>query len=158
MRLLFVCLGNICRSPVAETVLRELLEREGLAHALEVDSAGTAGYHVGSEPDPRTQKSLTARGYSKWSRCRQVIPEDFIAYDLILAMDEQNMRDLRRICPNPELLGKLKLAATFCSKHKCSEVPDPYYGSTKDFERVIDLAEDFSQTLIHALKEQKLFI
>jgi len=156
MRLLFVCLGNICRSPAAETVLRELLSREGLSQALIVDSAGTAGYHVGEEPDSRMRQALTARGYKQWSLCRQVQPEDFSNYDLILAMDEQNLRDLRRICPKPELLSKLKLAASYCSRHECSEVPDPYYGSKKDFEHVIDLAEDFSQNLIAAFKISEL--
>ncbi len=158
MRLLFVCLGNICRSPAAETVLRELLEREGLSHALTVDSAGTLDYHVGSEPDPRMRKALRARGYQLWSRCRLIQSQDFLDFDVILAMDQQNVRELRRICPKPELMSKLKLAASYCTRHSVSEVPDPYYGTPEDFEHVIDLAEDFSQNLIQHLKTQRPFI
>lgn len=152
MRLLFVCLGNICRSPAAETVLRELVDREGLTHAFTVDSAGTADYHVGSEPDPRMRKALRARGYQKWSLCRTVQAQDFFDFDVILAMDQQNMRDLRRLCPKPELLDKVKLAASYCTRHPVTEVPDPYYGQADDFEHVIDLAEDFSQNLIQIFK------
>ncbi len=154
MRLLFVCLGNICRSPAAETVLRELVDREGLTHAITVDSAGTADYHVGSEPDPRMRKALRARGYQKWSRCRKVQAQDFLDFDVILAMDQQNLRDLQRVCPRPELLDKVKLAASYCTRHSVTEVPDPYYGETKDFEHVIDLAEDFSQNMIQLFKKQ----
>jgi len=154
-RLLFVCLGNICRSPAAETVLREQLEREGLHEALIVDSAGTIDYHVGSEPDPRMRKALRDRGYQKWSRCRLVQSQDFFDSDLILAMDQQNVRELRRICPKPELFTKVKLAASYCTRHSVLEVPDPYYGSAEDFELVIDLAEDFSQNLIQAVKNQQ---
>lgn len=154
MRLLFVCLGNICRSPAAETVLQELIEREGLTHTLTVDSAGTLDYHLGSEPDPRMRKALRARGYSQWSRCRQVEAQDFFDCDVILAMDQQNVRELRRICPKPELTGKIKLAASYCTRHEVTEVPDPYYGQTADFEYVIDLAEDFSQSIIERIKRQ----
>jgi protein-tyrosine phosphatase len=158
MRLLFVCLGNICRSPAAETVLRELIVREGLAHAITVDSAGTADYHVGSEPDPRMRKALRARGYTQWSLCRKVQSQDFFDFDVILAMDQQNLRDLRRICPNPELLDRIKLAASYCTRFQVTEVPDPYYGETADFEHVINLAEDFSQNLIQIFKQKKQFI
>ncbi len=154
MRVLFVCLGNICRSPAAETVLRERLEREGLAEAVTVDSAGTIDYHLGSEPDPRMRKALRARGYTQWSRCRLVQPQDFFDFDLILAMDQQNLLDLRRLCPRPELLDKLKLAASYCTRHNVTIIPDPYYGQAADFEHVLDLAEDLSQNLIQAFKTQ----
>jgi protein-tyrosine phosphatase len=156
MRLLFVCLGNICRSPAAESVLREMLDREGLAASVQVDSAGTTGYHIGSEPDPRTRKALEARGYRQWSKARLVEAQDFLEYDLILAMDQQNMRELRRLCPKHELMDKVKLAASFCTQHSHSEVPDPYYGEKEDFVLVIDLAEDFCQNIVHAIKEKRL--
>jgi protein-tyrosine phosphatase len=154
MRLLFVCLGNICRSPAAETVLREWIEREGLTHALTVDSAGTIDYHLGSEPDPRMRKALKARGYSQWSRCRQVQSQDFFDYDVILAMDQQNLRELRRVCPKPELMARIKLAASYCTRHEVTEVPDPYYGQAADFEYVIDLAEDFSENIVQMIKRK----
>jgi protein-tyrosine phosphatase len=154
MRILFVCLGNICRSPAAETVLRELVQRAGLSQALTVDSAGTIDYHLGSEPDPRMRKALKARGYSQWSRCRIVTAQDFFDFDVILAMDQQNLRELRRLCPKPELLEKIKLAASYCTRHEVSEVPDPYYGQAADFEHVIDLAEDFSQAIVARLQQQ----
>jgi protein-tyrosine phosphatase len=154
MRLLFVCLGNICRSPAAETVLREWIDREGLSHAITVDSAGTIDYHLGSEPDPRMRTALRARGYTQWSRCRLVEAQDFFDFDVILAMDQQNMRDLRRICPRPELMDKVKLASSYCTRHRVTEVPDPYYGQAEDFEHVIDLAEDFSQNLIQMIKQK----
>lgn len=154
MRLLFVCLGNICRSPAAETVLREWIDREALSHAITVDSAGTIDYHLGSEPDPRMRKALRARGYTQWSRCRLVESQDFFDFDVILAMDQQNLRDLRRICPRRELLDKVKLAASYCTRHRVTEVPDPYYGQAEDFEHVIDLAEDFSQNLIQMIKQK----
>jgi len=156
MRLLFVCLGNICRSPAAESVLREMLDREGLAANIQVDSAGTTGYHIGSEPDPRTCRALQARGYHQWSKARLVEAQDFLDFDLILAMDRHNMRELGRLCPKPELMDKVKLACTFCSRHSLTEVPDPYYGNKEDFALVIDLAEDFSQNIVQAIKEKRL--
>lgn len=154
-RLLFVCLGNICRSPAAEAVLREHLQREGLHDALIVDSAGTIDYHVGSEPDPRMRKALRDRGYQNWSRCRQVQSQDFLDFDLILAMDQQNVDELKRICPSPELFTKVKLAARYCTRHNAIKVPDPYYGNREDFEHVIDLAEDFSENLLQTIKNQQ---
>jgi protein-tyrosine phosphatase len=157
-RLLFVCLGNICRSPAAEAVLRAGLQREGLHDALIVDSAGTIDYHVGSEPDPRMRKALRDRGYQNWSRCRKVQSQDFFDFDLILAMDQENVRDLRRICPSPELFTKVKLAAGYCARHNEAEVPDPYYGNREAFDHVIDLAEDFSENLIQTIKNQQPLI
>ncbi len=156
MRLLFVCLGNICRSPAAETVLRELLDREGLSSSSTVDSAGTTGYHIGEEPDPRMRQELAQRGYKQWSRARLVEAKDFYDFDIILAMDQQNMRELRRLCPKPELLSKLRLACSFCSRHHDSEVPDPYYGSKSDFAYVVTLVEDISEGIIQNLKQKTL--
>jgi protein-tyrosine phosphatase len=152
MKVLFVCLGNICRSPAAETVLRERLDREGLAQTVTVDSAGTIDYHLGSEPDPRMRKALKARGYTRWSRCRLIQPQDFFDFDLILAMDQQNLADLRRLCPKPELLDKVKLAASYCTRHQVSAIPDPYYGKAADFEYVLDLAEDLSDNLVQVIR------
>lgn len=142
-RILFVCTGNICRSPTAEGVMRALLEDAGLGH-VEVDSAGTHGYHIGAPPDPRTQKAALKRGYDLSSlRARKVVPEDFFRFDHVLAMDAGHLHLLRRICP-PEHSGKLSLFL-----HR--EVPDPYYGGTEDFELVLDLAEEGAQEWIARL-------
>lgn len=141
MRILFVCLGNICRSPAAEAVMREVLVSRMAPMKLEIDSAGTAAYHEGAEPDSRMRQALKARGYTKWSRARQVTPSDFQQFDLILALDHKNLADLKRLCPQPQLLSKLRLLGDFSLLHRGASVPDPYYGEAEDFERVIDMVE-----------------
>ncbi len=151
MRLLFVCLGNICRSPAAETIMRHFIERESLDHLHQVDSAGTAGYHIGSLPDPRSRKALTDAGYQGWSRCRQVSPEDFHSFDYVFPMDQQNLRALRQVCPEPELFAKVKLICEFASTHREKEVPDPYYGSEEDFAFMVRLLEDCCQGISRSL-------
>lgn len=143
MRLLFVCLGNICRSPAGENVMNHLLEREGLAAQFEIDSAGTADYHIGNPPDGRMTKAAQQRGIPMKGRARQVKPADFEEFDWIFAMDRSNHEDLlalRQRCPNPR--ARLVLFCDFCGERDEREVPDPYYGGPEGFEKVLDLLEE----------------
>lgn len=142
-RLLFVCLGNICRSPAGENVMNHLLAREGLASRFEVDSAGTAGYHAGNAPDLRMTRAARARGIAMKGRARQVRATDFETFDWIFAMDRSNFEDLAAIrnrSGNPT--AKLVHFCEFCEQHDEREVPDPYYGGPEGFEKVLDLLED----------------
>ena len=141
-KILFVCLGNICRSPMAEGVFLNIVEREGRAHEFEIESAGTAGYHVGDLPDSRMRKHAAARGYNLVSRCRQVKKADFEHFDYIIGMDEQNIRNLKLVAQTPEHIGKIYRMTDFCQRMTDNEVPDPYYGGASGFEYVIDLLED----------------
>lgn len=153
MRILFVCLGNICRSPTAEGVLRHLLATEEAPGAgVEVDSAGTGDYHVGAPPDRRSQRAAKRRGIDLSSlSARQVRRQDFEDFDLILAMDRQNLRDLQAIKP----LGshaEVRLFLEYAGEPGASEVPDPYTGSAEAFEHVLDLLTDASRRLIGRLQ------
>lgn len=137
-RVLFVCLGNICRSPAAEAVFRKMAAARGLDAV--ADSAGTGGWHAGEAPDPRMQKAAARRGYDLSAlRARQVTPADFAAFDLVLAMDRANLRDLEAIRPSGGVRPRLflELAGT-----GILDTPDPYYGSAADFERTLDLIEE----------------
>lgn len=138
---LLVCMGNICRSPTAEGVLRSMLEQAGLGGRVLLDSAGTHAYHVGEAPDPRSRRAAARRGYRLDSlRARQVEAADFERFDLILAADRQNLRELKRLCP-PMLQHKLDLMLAPLGRAD-DEVPDPYYGQGDGFERVLDLLEE----------------
>jgi protein-tyrosine phosphatase len=140
MKILFVCLGNICRSPTAEAVLRQLDHAQPLA-GLEIDSAGTGNYHAGHAPDPRTLAAAHRRGLDMSGlRARQIERADFQRFDLILAMDRQNLSDCERIAPAPRR-ARLQLFLEFAPGCGYEEMPDPYNGDTADFERVLDLAE-----------------
>jgi protein-tyrosine phosphatase len=151
-RVLFVCMGNICRSPTAEGVMRSAVVQAGLAERIEVDSAGTHDYHVGEAPDRRAAKAAARRGYDiSGLRGRQVGDEDFIRFDLILAMDRDNLAVLMRSCP-AEMQHKLQLLLSYAERFDEDEVPDPYYGGDAGFERVLDLVEDAAQGLIAALR------
>jgi protein-tyrosine phosphatase len=142
-RIGFVCLGNICRSPTAEGILRAELERRGHHERVEVDSAGTGGWHVGDAADPRMRRAASARGYELTSRARQVAAEDFERFDLVVAMDRQNLADLEEIAPPPaERRADLRLFASFLPPGAPQDVPDPYYGGPDGFDRVIDLIEE----------------
>jgi protein-tyrosine phosphatase len=152
MRILFVCLGNICRSPTAEAVLRALAAREAPELDLEVDSAGTAGYHIGEPPDPRTRQAAARRGYDLGAlRARIVEPADFERFDLILAMDRDHHSILLRMA-QPSAAPKLKLVMSYARRFKEEEVPDPYYGGPRGFERVLDMLEDAAQGLLESLR------
>jgi protein-tyrosine phosphatase len=145
MKVLMVCLGNICRSPTAEAVLRAKLEAAGLAERVVVDSAGTGDWHIGSPPDPRSQRHAAQRGYDLSAlRGRQVAEADFRRFDLILAMDEDNLADLQRLAPESTSRAELRLFAD-------AAVPDPYTGGAAGFEQVLDLVETASDTWVKNL-------
>jgi protein-tyrosine phosphatase len=142
--ILFVCLGNICRSPTAEAVMRQLVAERGLEADVQLDSAGTGGWHVGESPDPRAVAAGRVRDLRLSGSARQVDAEDFERFDLILAMDEANVRDLRRLAPNARSAAKVKLLREYDPQARRAgevEVPDPYYGGAEGFQRVIDLVE-----------------
>ncbi|WP_395737800.1 low molecular weight protein-tyrosine-phosphatase [Prosthecobacter sp.] len=141
-RLLFVCLGNICRSPAAEGVMRALIESEGLADRVAIRSAGTGGWHAGKLPDQRMRNAAQNRGYDLSSRARQVTQNDLRDYDLVLVMDNQNLRDVRTYDVASQFSSKIRLFCEFCTAHSDREVPDPYYGGEQGFELVLDLLED----------------
>jgi protein-tyrosine phosphatase len=152
MKVLFVCLGNICRSPTAEGVLRSLAAREYPHLDLQIDSAGTADYHVGEPPDRRTISAAKRRGYDLSAlRARQVRHEDFCQFDYVLAMDQANLVELenRRL---PDATATLGLFMSFAPGTGFDEVPDPYYGGVEDFERVLDLCEVASRGLLARLQ------
>src|SRR6266567_7855478 len=149
---LFVCTGNICRSPIAETVFRALLERERLDHRIAVDSAGTHDYQLGQPPDMRATIAARRRGYELVQRkARTVGVQDFARFDWILAMDRSNLAALRALCPSG-YAGHVGLFLDFVPTMEVCEVADPYYGGIADFERVFDLAEQASEALLAALR------
>lgn len=151
---LLICMGNICRSPTAEGVLRAMVEREGLAHAFEIDSAGTHAYHVGEAPDPRARKAALQRGYDLSAlRARRINELDFSHFDCILAMDRENLAMLSRACP-VEHRHKLGLFLEYAANHEEEEVPDPYYGGNEGFEHVLDMVEDAARGLIAAMRSR----
>lgn len=154
MKILFVCLGNICRSPTAEVVLRTVAAREAPELELEVDSAGTAAYHVGEPPDPRTREAAARRGYDLTApRARIVEPADFERFDLILAMDREILRVLRRRAPTTAH-QRLRLFLEFAPEAGPEDVPDPYYGGPNGFEEVLDLVEAATRALLAHLRQQ----
>jgi protein-tyrosine phosphatase len=148
MKILFVCLGNICRSPTAEIVFRQLVAREAPELAIEIDSAGTADYHVGAPPDSRTREAAFRRGYDMSAlRARVVETADFGRFDLILAMDRQNLQVLQRRAP-AAARERIRLFLEFASEGEVLEVPDPYYGGANGFEEVLDLVEGAARGLL----------
>jgi len=146
---LFVCMGNICRSPSAEAVFRHKAKEQGLA--LNVDSAGTLGAHAKEKPDHRAQRAANARGYSfDGIKARKVKANDFEAFDLILAMDNDNVTELKKVAP-PHLQHKIHLILDFATSHEEEQVPDPYYGGAKGFDYVLDLVEAGSDGLLERM-------
>ena len=155
IRVLMVCLGNICRSPTAEAVLRLKVQAAGLEDRVEVDSAGTADYHVDSPPDRRAVLHGERRGLAmKHLRGRQVSREDFDRFDFILAMDDDNLANLARIRP-PGSRAKLELLLSYAPETGAREVPDPYYGGAEGFERVIDLATAAAEGFIESMRSRR---
>lgn len=153
MKILFVCLGNICRSPTAEAVFREVAAREAPELAIQVDSAGTAAYHIGSAPDPRTREAALRRGYDLSAlRARIVELADFEHFDLILAMDRENLADLKRRAPRAAQ-ARVRLFLEFAPELGAAEVPDPYYGGPSGFEEVLDLVEAAARGLLHYVRD-----
>ncbi len=153
-RVLFVCLGNICRSPAAEGVLRALTEREGLSQYFEIDSAGTYGGHAGDMPDRRMREAAFVRGYRLTHRSRQIQEQDFYNFDRIIVMDDNNLRDVERLAPTCEAKQKIERFADLC--HSCADVhyiPDPYYEGRQGFERVLDLLQVGCEEIIKVAKK-----
>ncbi len=155
VRVLFVCMGNICRSPTAEGVFKQLAAQHGLAERVMSDSAGTHDYHVGAAPDLRAQATAARRGYDlSGLRARQVTSEDFQRFDYVLAMDEANYGVLQSQCPD-EYRDRLRLFLDFAPDVAVREVPDPYYGGEQGFEEVLDLVENAALGLLENIKNNK---
>lgn len=154
-KLLFVCLGNICRSPSAENIMNHLIEQAGLSDKIICDSAGTSSYHIGSTPDRRMNTAaVTKLGITLRGRARQFIKADFQEFDLILAMDKDNYDDIIALETTGKYHDKVHLMCEFCSRHKLKEVPDPYYGGTEGFNQVIDLLVDACEGLLEYVREK----
>lgn len=155
VNVLFVCLGNICRSPTADGIFQKLVSDAGLTKRIKVDSAGTANWHQGRAPDPRTVAAAARRGFDlSVLRARAVKRSDFDEFDYILAMDEDNLADLRSLKP-ADYTGHLGLFLAFGSQQKYREVPDPYHGGNEGFELVLDLVEDAAAGLLKSIQENK---
>jgi protein-tyrosine phosphatase len=151
-RILFVCMGNICRSPTAEGVFRKLLEEQAPELDVQIDSAGTHGYHMGAPPDPRACRAAERRGIDlRTLRARRVTEQDFEHFELVLAMDEQNLEFLLELCP-PDYRSRVRLLMEFAPHLERREVPDPYYGGNTGFERVLDLVEEAAVGLLDHLR------
>ena len=154
-RLLFVCMGNICRSPTAEAVMRGLVREAGLESEFEIDSAGTGSWHKGDPPDRRATEAAHARGVTLEGAARQVRPRDFEHYDLLLAMDRENLRELRTFSPDNDAAGKARLLRSFDPASAGApdlDVPDPYYGGPDGFETVLDQVEAACRGLLATLR------
>jgi protein-tyrosine phosphatase len=152
-RVLFVCLGNICRSPTAEGVLRHLAAQAGPRLKIEIDSAGTADYHIGAPPDLRSRRAASRRGIDiSGLRARQVTEDDFVRFDLILAMDRENLRELEAMKP-ANSRASLKLFLEYAPDLNLRDVPDPYYRDAGAFEEVLDLTTAASRGLLASLEE-----
>ncbi len=158
MRLLFVCLGNICRSPTAEGIMRDLVEQEGMQEEVEVDSAGTGSWHVGSAPDERASAAAQARGVVLAGAARQVRRSDFEDFDLLLAMDRTNRDDLRLLAPDDQARQKVRLLRDFdpASDGRSLDVPDPYYGAEGGFDEVFELVRAACEALLEEIRAGRL--
>jgi protein-tyrosine phosphatase len=155
-RILFVCMGNICRSPTAEGVMRKLIEDAGLQEYIVVDSAGTHDYHAGEPPDPRAQAAAQRRGYDLSAlRARQIVEADFADFDLLLAMDTNNLGLLQSMCPHKHR-DKVRLVMNFARTVKSPVVPDPFYRGSNHFDQVLDYVEDACKGLLTNLSQCKL--
>ncbi|MGZ0654479.1 low molecular weight protein-tyrosine-phosphatase [Coraliomargarita sp. W4R53] len=150
-RILFLCMGNICRSPAGHCVMQYLVDEAGLSDEFEIESAGTIGFHVGSPPDPRMQEAMRERGIPVIGESQQLVRADLEHYDLILAMDQDNFAGARRLDRAGQYTDKIKLFCDYCTEHQETEVPDPYYGGERGFEHVMDLIEDGCRNLLKEL-------
>ncbi len=154
-KLLFVCLGNICRSPAAENIMNHLIEKSGLQGQIICDSAGTSSYHIDSSPDRRMTAAATQRGIPMRGKARQFDRKDFEQFDLILAMDRDNYWDICALDPDKQYRDKVHLMCEFCTHASLQEVPDPYYGGPEGFDRVIDLLLDACTGLLNHIQHQQ---
>ncbi|HRK57482.1 MAG TPA: low molecular weight protein-tyrosine-phosphatase [Burkholderiaceae bacterium] len=153
-KVLFVCMGNICRSPTAAGVFRKVVSGAGLSGLVQVDSAGTHAYHVGEAPDVRAQQAAAKRGYDlSGLRARQITLDDFHHYDMILTMDWENLALLQQQCPKAQK-HKLHLLMRFAGEHDAATVPDPYYGGLEGFDTVLDYVEDACQGLLDVVRKR----
>lgn len=147
-KILFVCLGNICRSPSAEEIMRHMLNRESLDKSVIVDSAGIHGYHQGELPDSRMRMHASRRGYRLTHRSRPVRTEDFYDFDLIIGMDDSNIDALHQLAPSPEEAAKIHRMSEYAVRKTFDHVPDPYYGGASGFENVLDILEDACEGIL----------
>ena len=152
VRILFVCMGNICRSPAAEGIFKYKVQEQGLDDSFHIDSAGTYGWHEGELPDDRMRNHASRRGYNLTSRSRPITYGDFEHFDFIIGMDDNNMQNLQRMAPNLESKRKIRRMTDFCRIHTADCVPDPYYGGASGFELVLDMLEDACKGLLDELK------
>jgi protein-tyrosine phosphatase len=157
VRICFVCLGNICRSPTAEAAMRRLLEEEHLSGEIEIDSAGTGDWHVGEPPDRRATAAGNRRGIELTGRARRVVPRDFVYFDYVVAMDRANHCDLLRLAPDEAGKAKVALLRNYDpDSPRDADVPDPYYGEGDGFETVLDICEAACRGLLQHLRENHL--
>lgn len=155
--LLFVCLGNICRSPSAENIMNHLIAQANLSDDIFCDSAGTSSYHIGSPPDRRmSAAAVTKLGIKLKGQARQLQKSDFQDFDMILAMDRENYENILALDPTGQYHNKVFLMCEFCSRHTLKEVPDPYYGGTEGFNQVIDLLVDACEGLLKSLTSRQI--
>ncbi|MEI7908881.1 MAG: low molecular weight protein-tyrosine-phosphatase [Verrucomicrobiota bacterium] len=141
-RVLFVCMGNICRSPAAEIIFRKLVADSGRSDSIEIDSAGTLGYHHGNPPDARMAATLERNGYTVAGRARQITSADLTYFDLVVTMDDDNLANVRALDSAGRWRAKIRPLVEYCSEHQARCVPDPYYGGQRGFDDVIELLED----------------
>jgi protein-tyrosine phosphatase len=149
-RVLFVCLGNICRSPAAEIIFRKQVADAGRVEEFEIDSAGTIGHHAGAGPDPRMAESLRQKGFTIEGHARQIQPEDLTAFDLIVTMDESNLSDVRSLDKAGDWHRKIRPFVSYCRHHDDLRVPDPYYGGQRGFDHVIRMLEDGCEGILES--------
>ncbi len=152
MKILFICLGNICRSSAAEEVMRQQVLRAGLGEKIKLDSAGLIDYHEGELSDPRMRRHAQQRGFNLTHLSRPIRRQDFDKFDLIIGMDENNIRQLQRLAPSAEAQGKIRRMTDYCQEYQVSTVPDPYYGGEQDFEYVLDVLEDACAGLLQEIR------
>lgn len=157
-RILFVCLGNICRSPMAEAVMLRKVSDAGLSDKFLIDSAGTSSYHIGDLPDMRMRQFARQCGYDLTHRARRVCSDDFFDFDMLIGMDDQNVADLEDLAPEPEAKKKIFRMADFTNIHGLDYVPDPYYGGADGFRLVIEMLEDGCAELLDRLLKSKVRI
>ena len=153
-KILFVCLGNICRSSSAEEIMRTLVKQAGLDQEIEIDSAGILNYHQGELPDSRMRMHAARRGYELTHRSRPVCTGDFFEFDWLIGMDDRNIQDLKDRAPSPEAEKKICRMTDFCRVKQVDYVPDPYYGGAQGFENVLDILEDACSGLLEEIRKE----
>lgn len=155
VKLLFVCLGNICRSPTAEAVMQKLVDDNGLSDIIELDSAGTGNWHVGERADSRMRSHASKRGIELTSIARQIKPRDLKTFDYIIGMDDSNIQNIKRLDSSGKYADKIYSMVGFCSDGSYSEVPDPYFGGAAGFELVLDILDDACNGLLKKVREDR---